>query len=57
MKILAHCRRRSNEILPGTGRGTIRRMVEGARHVRIAQPPSPSTTRCASDPPPRTGED
>ena len=57
MKILAHCGRRSNEILPGTGRGTIRRMVEGARHVRIAQPPSPSTTRCASGPPPRTRED
>jgi len=45
------------KILPGTGRGTIRRMVEGARHLRCAQPPAPSTPRCASGPPPRIGED
>jgi hypothetical protein len=31
-------------ILPGTGRGTMHRMVEGARHRRFAQPLSPSTT-------------
>jgi hypothetical protein len=31
------------EILPGTGRGTMHSMVEGARHSRCAQPHSPST--------------
>jgi tRNA pseudouridine55 synthase len=45
------------EILPGTGRGTMRRMVEGARHLRdrFAQPPAPSTA--CGGPPPRPGED
>ena len=32
------------KILPGTGRGTSRRLVEGALHERLAQPLSPSTT-------------
>jgi hypothetical protein len=31
-------------ILPGTGRGTIRRMVEGVRYKRSALPHAPSTT-------------
>jgi len=43
------------KILPGTGRGTIRRMVEGAHHLRCAQPPAPSTGYAG--PPPRAGED
>ncbi len=34
----------SNKILPGTGRGTVRSMVEGARHLRCAHPVCPSTT-------------
>ncbi len=35
-------------ILPGTGRGTIRRMVEGAGGKRYASWPTPSVsaTRC-----------
>jgi hypothetical protein len=32
------------QILPGTGRGTMRSMVVGARHTRCIQPQSPSTT-------------
>ena len=32
------------KFLPGTGRGTMRSMVEGARHTCRAQPLSPSTT-------------
>lgn len=44
-------------ILPGTGRGTSRRLVEGARHrgCRVRRPPS--TTSFAGGPPPRAGED
>ncbi len=45
-------------ILPGTGRGTSRRLVEGAPSERLASPQSPSTTTgCAGGPPPRAGED
>jgi len=46
-------------ILPGTGRGTMRSMVEGVRHLRdlTAQPHAPSTPGCAGGPPPRTGEE
>jgi tRNA pseudouridine55 synthase len=40
------------EILPGTGRGTGRRLVEGVQH--LAQPPLPRAMR---GPPPRPGED
>ncbi len=32
------------EILPGTGRGTMRSMGEGSLHERSVQPQSPSTT-------------
>jgi len=43
-------------ILPGTGRGTMRSMVEGA-----TSPPdpgrAPSTTRFARGPPPRSREE
>ena len=31
-------------ILPGTGRGTTRSVVEGARHLATTQPVPPSTT-------------
>ena len=36
------------KILPGTGRGTMRSMVEGALHARFAGrvPPSVSAARC-----------
>ncbi len=44
-------------ILPGTGRGTSRRLVEGALDERSARPQSPSTTGCAGGPPPRAGEE
>ena len=44
-------------ILPGTGRGTMRSMVEGALHQRCTQRRAPSTTGCAGGPPPRAGED
>ena len=43
--------------LPGTGKGTMRSMVEGARPSRIAMAPSPSTTGCAGGPPPLAGEE
>jgi len=46
-----------SQILPGTGRGTDRRAVEGA-HVTAAPPWAPSTIRlAAAGPPPRPGED
>ena len=44
-------------ILPGTGRGTMRSMVEGALYELLAWPHAPSTTGCAGGPPPRAGED
>ena len=44
-------------ILPGTGRGTMQSMVEGPGAQRPEQPSPPSTTRFASGPPPRSGED
>jgi hypothetical protein len=46
-------------ILPGTGRGTMRSMVEGVRHVRdlTAQPHASTPPGCAGGPPPRTGEE
>jgi hypothetical protein len=43
------------KILPGTGRGTMRSMMEGALFTRFAQPESPSTA--CGGPPPRSGED
>ena len=48
------------QILPDTGRGTIRRMVEGARLLLLsleglARPMAPSTA--FGGPPPRAGED
>jgi tRNA (guanine37-N1)-methyltransferase len=46
---------RAIKILPGTGRGTNRRLVEGDRILRFAQPYSPFTV--FDGPPPRTGED
>jgi hypothetical protein len=48
---------RSIQILPGTGRGTSRRLVEGSGplHARCAL--DPSTTGFAGGPPPRSGED
>ena len=46
-----------NPILPGTGRRTSRRLVEGARHTRCARRWAPSTTDFVGGPPPRAGED
>jgi len=43
-------------ILPDTGRGTMRGMVEGALHRRCAQPRFPSTARRAV-PLPARGEE
>jgi len=36
------------KVLPGTGRGTMRSMVEGALHAvqRLRMPPSVSAARC-----------
>jgi len=46
----------SAQILPGTGRGTIRRMVEGlARHGQNGW--CPSTPAYGGGPPPRAGEE
>jgi tRNA pseudouridine55 synthase len=46
------------KILPGTGRGTMRSMVEQARHKRSAQPHPPSTTPLrVAVPLPTSGED
>jgi len=52
----------SLQILPGTGRGTTRSVVEGqappdVTHRSFAQPTSPSTTGFAGGPPPRAGEE
>jgi hypothetical protein len=44
-------------ILPGTGRGTSRRLVEGALHQRSSLWRTPSTTGFAGGPLPRAGED
>ena len=43
------------KILPGTGRGIMQSMVEGALPDRSAQPLSPATA--SGGPPPRSGED
>jgi hypothetical protein len=43
------------QILPGTGRGTMRSMVEGGGNRRPAKPLAPSTA--CGGPPPRAGED
>ncbi len=43
-------------ILPGTGRGTSRRLVEGVLHWRYRSLEAPSTTGCAGGPPPLAGE-
>jgi 5-oxoprolinase (ATP-hydrolysing) len=45
----------ATEILPGTGRGTSRRLVEGS--TALDQRPAPSTAGFAGGPPPRSGED
>ena len=46
------------KILPGTGRGTVRRTVEGASHKRCTQPHAPSTTPLrVAVPLPMNGED
>ncbi len=45
------------KLLPGTGRGTSRRLVEGAHHERCAHQIAPSTTGYAGGPPPRAGEE
>src|SRR5690606_2715618 len=42
-------------LLPGTGRGTMRSMVEGDLHERFRG--APSTTPCGRGPPPRSGEE
>jgi hypothetical protein len=44
-------------LLPGTGRGTMRSMVEGACPSRVTMGPAPSTTGCAGGPPPLAGEE
>ena len=44
-------------ILPGTGRGTMRSMVVGARPRAQRLRRAPSTTRFAGGPPPRAGEE
>ena len=45
------------EFLPGTGRGTIRRMVEGGRSLtqRRVGKPTPSVSRIAAATSPRVG--
>jgi glutamyl-Q tRNA(Asp) synthetase len=48
---------RAMEILPGTGRGTSRRLVEGVLHQRYPLRRAPSTTAFGGGPPPRSGED
>jgi glutamyl-Q tRNA(Asp) synthetase len=51
---------RALQILPGTGRGTMRSMVEGARspHAEsLVERGAPSTTAFGGGPPPRSGED
>jgi hypothetical protein len=45
------------EILPGTGMGTMRGMVEGPPPQCRPLPRAPSTTGFAGGPPPRSGED
>ena len=45
------------KILPGTGRGTSRRLVEGERHEAQRLRPAPSTPAFGGGPPPHTGED
>jgi hypothetical protein len=45
------------QILPGTGRGTMRSMVEGDLPKRHCLPHAPSTTSYAGGPPPLAGED
>jgi hypothetical protein len=52
------------EILPGTGRGTMRSMVEGAHACRVASPfmlkrfsPTWAPSTAFGGPPPRTGEE
>ena len=45
------------KILPGTGRGTMRGMVEGARVAGWRCGGAPSTTAFGGGPPPRAGED
>ncbi len=47
-----------DKILPVTGSGTVPRTVEGARHLRSAQPYAPSTTPLrVAVPLPMNGED
>ena len=41
---------RNRKILPGTGTGTMRSMVEGARHMRFAPPPPPSAASRSPSP-------
>ncbi len=43
--------------LPGTGRGTMRSMVEGAGLSHVAMGLPPSTTGYAGGPPPLAGEE
>ena len=45
------------KFLPGTGRGTSRRLVEGARHIDIVWWGHRSITGCAGGPPFRAGEE
>jgi hypothetical protein len=45
------------EILPGTGRGTSRGLVEGSRPIHAPYAVGPSTTGFAGGPPPRSGEE
>jgi len=48
---------RALTFLPGTGRGTMRSMVEGALHQRHPLGHAPSTTAFGGGPPPRAGEE
>jgi hypothetical protein len=48
-------RNRAHEFLPGTGRGTSRRLVAGARGVTLAA--LAPLHRRSGGPPPRTGEE
>ena len=45
-----------SQYLPGTGRGTMRSMVEGRALVSPASPVAPSTTGFAGGPPPCSGK-
>ncbi|MBN2973218.1 glutamyl-Q tRNA(Asp) synthetase [Roseomonas aeriglobus] len=56
-----HCWRldvaKARQILPGTGRGTMRKMVKGGLREGSPVRPAPATTAFGGGPPPHSGED